>query len=61
MGGGDLGAVVQQRAAKGLVVTTSFFTRNAIATAEESRVRNLLRDQKALLTWIDSLPHSHDR
>ena len=36
-GGWDLGALVQQRAAKGLAVTTSFFTRNAIATTEESR------------------------
>jgi hypothetical protein len=60
MGGWDLGAVVQQRAAKGVVVPTSFLTRNAIATAGESRHVSL-RDQKALLTWIDSLPHSHDR
>ena len=50
MGGWALGAVVQQRSAKGLVVTTSFFTRNAIATAEESRHVISLRDQKALLT-----------
>lgn len=33
MGAWDLGAVVQQRTAKGLVVTTSFLTHNAIATA----------------------------
>jgi len=44
-----LGAVVQQRAAKGLVVTTSFFTRKCYCHRWGEQVRNLFEGPKGVV------------
>lgn len=55
-----LGTVTERRATKGIVVATSFFTRDAIRVAEETRHVIALNDYKAIVGWLSSHGDSHD-
>jgi Restriction endonuclease len=53
-----LGTVNQYRATKGLIVTTSTFTRDAMKCAEVSKDRLTLQDYKKVHDWIKAIsPH----
>lgn len=48
-----LGSVIQQEAHKGIVVTTSFFTKDAIAVSSRSRNILTLNDYSAIKSWLE--------
>ncbi|AFL75695.1 restriction endonuclease [Thiocystis violascens] len=50
-----LGNVIQQEAHKGVVVTTSFFTRDAIAVSKQSRNILTLSDYSSIMSWLTSV------
>jgi restriction system protein len=50
-----LGNVIQQEAHKGVVVTTSFFTRDAVAVSKQSRNILTLNDYSSIMLWLRSL------
>lgn len=50
-----LGNVIQQEAHKGVVVTTSFFTKDAIAVSKQSRNILTLNDYSAIISWLESI------
>ncbi|MBW4977753.1 restriction endonuclease [Marinobacter adhaerens] len=50
-----LGTVTQARANKGVVVTTSFFTKDAQAVADETKHILTLRDYDHLIAWLSTL------
>ncbi|MEE9339050.1 MAG: restriction endonuclease [Methylococcaceae bacterium] len=50
-----LGSVSQNGANKGVLVTTSFFTKDALKVQQDSRQILALRDQLVLKEWIEAL------
>lgn len=50
-----LGNVIQQEAHKGIVVTTSFFTKDAIAVSNQSRNILTLNDYSIIMSWLKSV------
>ncbi len=50
-----LGNVIQQEAHKGIVVTTSFFTKDAVAVSNQSNNILTLNDYSAILSWLESI------
>lgn len=50
-----LGVVHSLPATKGIVVTTSFFTRDAVKVAENSKHYLTLHDYQCILSWLDHL------
>ena len=49
-----LGNVIQQEAHKGIVVTTSFFTKDAIAVSNQSKNILTLNDYSVIMSWLKS-------
>jgi len=52
-----LGTVTQLRATKGIIVTTSFFTKDARAVAQDTKHTLTLRDYNNILEWLKVLKH----
>lgn len=50
-----LGTVAQRRATKGIVVTTSSFTQDAIRVAEETRHTITLNNYNSILGWLKTI------
>jgi restriction system protein len=51
-----LGCVHEKRATKGILVTTSFFTKDAQRVAESSSHNLALNDYNGIVSWLSALP-----